>query len=309
MPVNPLELDGAPPVPAPAAVEVGPDPAVELAAELTQAAPPVAAPPQIDMMTGLPVSQSPQPQYDPNAPLQTMLDDSSQAALDPLDPYSDPLLMSEGATSSTPSSGKSLLFSIGIGVGVLIFGIVVLAFALGKKPITTLPVDSLGGNTTTEETSITPTITAPDGYVAIAKDCYEFAIPTENTVSTTDANCRIDAAFGAQGVSTLAIIPLTESFENLDKAVELAKKNAGITATNQTAEREISLGEIKAKEIVYNAGSEAIPQSKTLIVTTLSDGKYKQNGDVITGFTIAVSSSDSFSQAAVSTLEASWVWR
>ena len=309
MPINPLELDAIAPAPPPAAIEVGPEPAIEPTQEPVPAPPPAAAPPQIDMMTGLPISQAPQAQYDPNAPLQTMLDDSSQAALDPLDPYSDPLLMSEGSATSAVSSGKSLLFSIGIGVGVLIFGIVVLAFALGKKPVTTLSVDSLGGDTTTEETSITSTITAPDGYVAIAKSCYEFAIPTENTVSTTDANCRVDAAFGTQGVSTLAIVPLTESFESLDKAVEAAKRSAGITPTNQMAERDIALGDVAAKEIVYNAGSEAIPQSKTLIVAALSDGKYKQNGDAVTGFTIAMSSGDSFSQAAVATLEASWVWR
>lgn len=307
MPRNPLELDGS--VPAPAPVEVGPDPAVASVPDYIPTPADAQAPPQIDLVTGLPIDQIPQPQPGLAAPLQNMLDDSSQAALDPLDPYADPLLMSEGSSASSDSGGKSLLFSIGIGVAVLVFGIIVLALVLGKKPITTLSVDNLTSSNSSQQTAITPTITAPDGYVAIAKECYEFAIPTDNTVSTADSNCRIDASFGAEGVSTIAIVPLTDSYDSLDSAVTAAKKDASVTASNLTAERDIKLGDSDAKEIVYNAGTKAAPQSKTLIVATVSDGKHKQNNDVITGYTISMSSSDSVSQAAVSTLEASWTWR
>ncbi len=307
MPTNPLELDGTAQAPAP--VEVGPDPAVASVPGYVPTPTDAQSPPQIDLVTGLPIDQPPQPLPVTAAPLQNMLDDSSQAALDPLDPYADPLLMSEGSTESSDSGGKSLLFSIGVGVAVLVFGVIVLALILGKKPITEVSVDTLAGGDSNKQATITPTITAPDGYVAIAKECYEFAIPTDNNVSTTDNNCRIDAAFGAEGVSTIAIVPLTDSFDSLDKAVAAAKKDANITASNLTAERDIKLGDSDAKEIVYNAGTKAAPQSKTLIVTTVSDGKHKQDNDVITGYSISMSSSDSFSQAAVSTLEASWSWR
>lgn len=322
MPTNPLELDGspvlqpavpepdpiAPTIPEPAPAEVGPDPiAAPSSLDYTSAAAvDPGAPPRIDLVTGLPIDQLPQMQPTDNPPLQSMLDDSSQAALDPLDPYADPMLMSEGSMSSSESSGKSILFSVGIGAAVLVFGIIVLALVLGKKPVTELSVDTLSNNQTK---TIEATITVPDGYVAIAKQCYEFGLPVDNTVSTTDTSCRIDASFGEQGVSNVAIVPFIEKYENLDEAVKAAKKTTGVTASNQTAERDIVLGGNDAKEIVYNAGTQAAPLSKTLIVVLPEDGAYKQGDDVITSFGISMSSNDSYSQAAVATLEATWTWR
>ena len=322
MPTNPLELDGSPvaqpvapvadpippPAPEPALAEVGPDP-IAAPSSLDYASTSTAdpgAPPQIDLVTGLPIEQLPQIQPTDSPPLQSMLDDSSQAALDPLDPYADPMLMSEGSMSSSESSGKGILFSVGIGAAVLVFGIIVLALVLGKKPVTELSVDTLSNNQTK---TIEATITVPDGYVAIAKLCYEFGLPVDNTVSTTDTSCRIDASFGEQGVSNIAIVPFIEKYSSLDEAVKDAKKTAGVTAGNLTAEREIVLGGNDAKEIVYNAGTQATPLSKTLIVVLPEDGEYKQGEDAITSFGISMSSNDSYSQAAVATLEATWTWR
>ncbi len=298
MPPNPLELDGSSATPS-AAASASTDYAPVSTADL-------GAPPRIDLVTGVPIDQLPPAQPSNDAPLQSMLDDSSQAALDPLDPYADPMLMSEGSVDSGASNGKGILFSVGIGAAVLVFGIIVLALVLGKKPETELSVDSLSNN---QAKTIEPTITVPDGYAAIAKQCYEFGLPADNTVSSSDTSCRIDASFGEQGVSNVAIVPFIQSYADLGEAVDAAKKTTGVTAANLTAERDIVLGGKDGKEIVYNAGTQAAPLSKTLIVVLATDGEYKQGEDAITSFAISMSSNDSYSQAAVATLEATWSWR
>ncbi len=313
MPPNPLEQDpvAAPPAPGPTPTPVEPDlPPV-----------PVSTPPPsddqplgIDLVTGVPVDRLPklQPQSAPvetgAQPLQNMLEDPQLASLDSLDPYSDPLLMaSEGATAGEESGGNSILFSVAVGAAVLVFGIIVLALVLGKKTTTVVNTDDLSGGAT--QSSIKPTISVPDGYVAIAKECYEFGIPTDNTVSTSDTSCSIDASFGAQEVSTIAVVPSIESSDNLDSAVDAAKQTAGISASSITGTRDIKLGEEDAKEIVYNGGTKEKPDTKTLIVVLAKDDKHKQGEDVITAYAITMSSGDTFTQDAVKTLEASWKWR
>ncbi len=296
--VAPIAPESAPMPAAPAMPEPMPAPAVEQTA--------------IDPVTGAPLApgmdgQVPQAATDPT--LQSMLDDPNAGQAAAVDPYSDPALM-----AATPSSGgkggKGVLMAVGIGAAVLIFGIVILALILGRKPVTEVPADSLSGEQQqSDSANLEATITVPDGYVAVVKKCFEFALPTDNTVTTDDSACKVDATFGSQGVSTIAVLPSITKVDSLDKAVAASKEANKVTAANTVSERKITLGGFDAQEVVFNAGTTEAPQNKTMIVVVLKNSKYKLDSDTITSFEINMSSNDEFTKNAVSTLESTWSWK
>ena len=328
LPPNPLEMDAsavpAAPVaaempiaqPEPVAAPVAPEPAPMPTAPVTPEAMPAPAveQPAIDPVTGAPLApgadgqlSQTQPAADPT--LQSMLDDSSSAQAASIDPYNDPALMA-AAPASSGKGGKGILMAVGIGAAVLIFGIVILALILGRKPVTEVPADSLTGEQQqTDSANLEATITVPDGYVAVVKSCFEFALPTDNTVTTDDSACKVDATFGSQGVSTIAVLPSITKFDSLDKAVVASKEANKITTANTVSERKITLGGFDAQEVVFNAGTAEAPQNKTMLVVVLKDSKYKLDGDTITSFEINMSSNDEFTKNAVSTLESTWSWK
>lgn len=315
LPPNPLEMDAATAPPAPMMPEpayVAPEPApmpvmAPVAAPQPAMVEPSPVQPEqlpVDPAAGIPA----QPGVDPT--LQSMLEDPQAASAAEVDPYSDPSLMAAATPSSSKGGGKGVLMSVGIGAAVLIFGIIVLALILGKKTTTEVPADSLSGDQqSTQSKSTEPTITAPEGYVAIVKDCYEFAIPTDNTIATDDTSCKIDATFGAQATSTIAVAPSITTYDNLEKAVTASKEANKITAANTVSERQITFGGFDAKEVVYNAGTTAAPQNKTLIVVTLKGKSYKLDGKTITAIEVNMTSNDDFTKKAVATLESTWSWK
>ncbi len=337
LPPNPLEMDAAtaPPAPflpeqpiaaAPAAVPapmpepapmvapMGPEP-MPVAPTMPEPAP--AAPePAFGQQFVDPAAGAGMAPVDPamagtDPTLQSMLDDPAANPAAGVDPYSDPALMAAASSSSGKAKGgKGIFMAVGIGAAVLIFGIIVLALILGRKPTTEVPADSLSGDQEqSQSVSTEPTITVPEGYTAIVKECYEFGLPTDNTVPTDDTSCKLDATFGAQGVSTIAVLPSITVYEDLEKAVVASKEANKITAANTVSERQITLGGFDAKEVVFNAGTTEAPQNKTMVVVVLKDSKYKLDGEKITSFEINMTSSDEFTKAAVSTLESTWSWK
>lgn len=322
LPPNPLEMDAAsvPPTPiqseTPAPMPVAPEP---VAAPMPAAPEPMSAPVMeqtpIDPVSGAPVAAGidaqPAMSQGTDPTLQSMLDAPAVTSdATSVDPYSDPALMAAASPSSGAKGGKGILMALGIGAAVLIGGIVVLALILGRKPVTEVPADSLSGEQQQTETAdLEATITVPEGYVAIVKQCFEFALPTDNTVALDDTECKVDATFGSQGISTIAVLPSITNYDSLDKAVAASKEANSIIAANTVSERQITLGGFDAQEVVFNAGTTEAPQNKTIIVVLLEDSKYKLDGDTITSFEINMTSNDEFTKSAVSTLESTWSWK
>jgi hypothetical protein len=342
LPPNPLEMDAATAPPAPflpeqpiAAIPVAvpapmPEPAPTAAPMAPEPMPVAPAMPEpapvasesafgqqfVDPAAGAGMAPGVAAPVDPamaatDPTLQSMLDDPAANPAVGVDPYSDPALMAAASSSSGKAKGgKGIFMAVGIGAAVLIFGIIVLALILGRKPTTEVPADSLSGDQEqSQSTSTEPTITVPEGYTAIVKECYEFGLPTDNTVPTDDISCKLDATFGAQGVSTIAVLPSITAYEDLEKAVVASKEANKITTANTVSERQITLGGFDATEVVFNAGTTEAPQNKTMIVVVLKESKYKLDGEKITSFEINMTSTDEFTKAAVSTLESTWSWK
>ncbi len=331
LPPNPLEMDAAsapqapflpeqPIAPEPVATVVPAAPVPMPAAPApVEAAPPIPDPvvPQqvVDPMANPVMPSAAAPVDSVAAPtdptLQSMLEDPAANPAAGIDPYADPALMAAASGSAgKPKGGKGIFMAVGIGAAVLIFGVIVLALVLGRKTTTEVPADSLSGDSQqSQSVSTEPTITVPEGYTAVVKACYEFGLPTDNTVPTDDTSCKLDATFGSQGVSTIAVLPSITAYADLDKAVVASKEANKITAANTVSERQITLGGFDAKEVVFNAGTTAAPQNKTMIVVLLKEGKYKLDGEKITAMEINMSSNDEFTKSAVSTLESTWSWK
>lgn len=315
LPPNPLEIDSATapaapfapeePIAAPAVEAAMPQPAPVEVAPLEM---PPAEQPYVDTASVAPAVDAVSaaggaPATDPT--LQSMLD-NPQGAVAGDDSYIDPTVLAASSSSSS-GGGKGILMSIGIGVVVLVLGVGVLALVLGKKPTTDLPADSLTSQDGSPASTTIQDISVPEGYIAVNKECYQFGIPTDNTISADDKSCKIDATFGKQATSTITVLPGTDSFDSLDKAVAATKTSASLTASNIVSERKITLGGFDAQEIVHNVGTTT-PKNSTMIVVLLKDGKYKLDGKAITTFQIDMDSSDAFTSDAVKTLESSWSW-